>query len=110
MDMVFGFQARFENGTLDSDFNLLDNDYVYFYTLNWDTGLNEKEGKPYTYAREGPELEICKSERVDKILAPSIQQFFPNLLCIKDREEAYMYGDAIYGNSNLLIVHIAPCN
>ena len=67
MDWVFGFVAIKEDGTQDLDFNALDNDYIRMYMVNWDNGLNKEEERPAFHLREGPELEICKPDRVDKL-------------------------------------------
>ena len=59
MDFSVAFEGFHENGTRWPEFDPLDNDYIDFYTVYWNTGLNKKEGKPFFYLRRGPEIDKC---------------------------------------------------
>ena len=54
--------ARLENGDIDSNFNVLDNDYVELASAFWDTDENIKEGLEYLTLSRGPELKLCGKE------------------------------------------------
>ena len=84
-EILVDFLAYFSNGTQDKQFNPLDNDYVEVFTANWDVGLNKKEGKDWTYLREGPGFELCSDEKMDKVLDIGEQIFRNNTLCVKNK-------------------------
>ena len=72
---MLGFIAYTENGTHDTSFNPLDNDYIEVVTSHWDTGKNVDEGKPWLYIRKGPELELCDMDRLTRLLGAANAAF-----------------------------------
>ena len=59
VELLIEFDARFENRTQDSTFNLLDNDYIELVTSYWDIKKNLEEDKKWLYLRQGPKLIPC---------------------------------------------------
>ena len=45
VEILIGFEPRFENGTWMSEFNVLDNDYFELITSYWDSKKSTEEGK-----------------------------------------------------------------
>ena len=69
---MIGFTAYFENGTIDTAFDPLNNDYIDVVTSFWDTATNIKEGKDYLYLSDGPKIRNCGLEKVTELVGANI--------------------------------------
>ena len=93
LEFMFGILATFENGTYDTSFNPLDNDYIEIIPFTWDTEKNNKEGLGYTYLGKGPDMELCGREREVELMG-NFASLRYNSVCIRDESEVSIYGDA----------------
>ena len=111
MDLGLSYTIFFENRTRDVEFDIFDNDYIEVFTIDWDTGLNRKEGRSRFYLRPGPELDRCAQDRLDKLVIPEDQAIQSNnTLCLKDLNETQMYGDYVKRDGRLATINIGACD